>query len=342
MSRVLLIGAGRRAQTVVLPALYCMKEQFPLQAVAARSVKPISLFGGRMELVTVSNLQDCDLSAVNVVIVAATLDSVPGILKELAQQPVGHVTLLLDTPVLPRKSLAFAQYFSRFKDVLVSEDCIALPPYVVAKRLIDEGRIGQVKCIYSFHNDYKYHALAAMKYLTDSRYIRSIRRRVIGAGVEEAAIRMPAGQIVRMLEPRDYGVGRFLIVGDRGFIADYPLHGPGGIGIDYRFDRGRYIGLAVNGEPCAEDGLDRMLVESLPEELQDGSLRTILKIRGFMSILDGATNPHSPFRYSPQAGLYDMAAIACVERFSRFDDLGVGRRSIMTAILQMLSLAGRC
>lgn len=340
--RVLLLGAGGRAKSVVLPALHCMREQWSLAAVVTRTPRPISLFGGEMEFVTVGSLRECDLGSVDVVIVATTLESVPGIVKELAGQPVGHVTLLLDTPVLPRKSLATAQLFPRFKDVLVSEDCIALPPYVVAKRLIDEGRIGRVRCIYSFHNDYKYHALASMKYLTDSRHIRSIVWSGVGAGVAEATIRMPAGPLVRMLEPRDYGIGRFLVVGDRGFIADYPLRGVGGLHIDYRLEQGRYRGLTVNGESCAEDDLDRMLGDSLPGELQDGSLRTTLKIRGFMSILDGATNPQSPFRYSPEAGLYDMAAIACVERFSRFHDFGLGDGSVITALLRMLSRSGRC
>lgn len=318
-----------------------MREKLSLAAVVTRTARPISLFGGEMEFATVGSLSGCDLGSVDVVIVATTLESVPGIVKELAARPVRHVTLLLDTPVLPRKSLAAARLFSRFKDVLVSEDCIALPPYVVAKQLIDEGRIGKVKCIYSFHNDYKYHALASMKYLTDSRYIRSIRWQGMGAGVAEAAIRMSAGPLVRMIEPRDYGVGRFLVAGDRGFIADYPLRGSSGFHIEYRLEQGRYRGLTVNGKPCADDDLDRALRDSLPFELQDGSLRTILKIRGFMSILDGATNPTSLFRYSPEAGLYDMAAIASVERFSRFHDLGLGQGSIMMAILRMFSWSGR-
>jgi hypothetical protein len=340
MKRALLIGAGGRAKTVILPALHCMRELLSLEAVVTRSVRPMSLFGGKMNFTTLSTLRNFDLSTLDYIIVATTLDAVPGIIHDLTRRSVGHVTLLLDTPVLPRRRCGAARRFSLFKAVLVSEDCIALPPYVAAKQLIDSGRIGRVSRIYSFHNDYKYHALSSMKYLTDSCHIRSIRCRAAGANVMEAVVRMPSGPTVWMLEPRDYGVGRFLIVGERGFICDYPLKGARGIHIGYRFEGGNYRGLAIDGEPCPDDDLDRRFLANLPEEREDHSLRTTLKIRAFMSLLDGATNPLSPFRYSPEAGLYDMAAIACTERFRRFYDVGLGRQSAMASILRLLCRLG--
>ena len=103
------------------------------------------------------------------VVVSVGTKSVPGVLAELAGRGASGATLMLDTPVLDPSNLRAARLFERFPAVLASEDNYSLPLYVLARSLLDEGRIGRLQRAYLFHSGYRHHALAALRRLTGTR-----------------------------------------------------------------------------------------------------------------------------------------------------------------------------
>lgn len=355
MKKVVLIGSGKRAQGVILPALECLRDEFRVVGIISTTEKELNLFDGAFQMTTQTSYDSIDWSRVDVVIIAVTLDAVPSVINELSKRNTRHVTVMMDTPVLPLRKLGTLKLLKQFKQVQVSEDTLGLPPFVAARNLIDQGLIGKVKHIWLFHSGYRYHALATLKWLTQSSHIRFARMKKWNrsAGVKE--ILLSSGTTAVIVEPRDYSIGRFLIVGERGSIADYSLEkAENCYHIDYQIRDSAYQGLLVNGKAVLRDsdnscysnsypnraieGLDERYRENLPRNLVETNLMTTMKIRGYMELLSNLDAPHSPYRYDPIEGLYDAGAIACLEKFGYFFDLGAFGRFLLTRLVTLASV----
>jgi len=335
--RVLVLGAGKRAQGVILPALWCLGDGYEIAGVVARSVRPLSLFGGRLRLSTVDSLDKIDFKGIDLIMLAVSQSAVAGVLADLSRLPVARSVLMLDTPVLPLKRVDALRHLRSFRRALVSEDTIALPPFVLARRLIEEGRIGGLKAIYFFHNGYKYHALASLKLLFGGAKIRRIVNRRYPKGRTVKAIRFGNAAQALLFEPRDYEDCRFLIEGERGHIADYDFRpevsraagaradfdaqtgtihpGAGSVfRIGYRIEDGVYKGLTLDGAPVPMDALDEAYSTRIPRDTPGPTVMKGMKIRGLMSLIATATEEFSPLHYSAWAGLRDHWEIKWSDR----------------------------
>lgn len=317
--KVLIIGSGRRVQKGILPALLCLGENVEIAAIYSRSQKTIYL-GGR-EFHTITDLQQVNFSEVNLILVSITIENAPDALQRLSKFTTRHITLMLDTPVLRPEALGATKYFSNFQQVLVLEDHLGLPQMVAAKRIIDEGKIGRLQSIHFYQSGYKYHALAALKYLTGSAYIQSIRHQRLSDGRAVKKIKLPGGIQAEIWEPRDYSKGRLLIVGSQGRIADFEGNENNFV-ISYKIEDNTYRGLAINGQDMPMSELDKFYLENVPTDRLEKDLINSLKIRGLMELVTGCNNPESQCRYSPENGLYDMLAIKISEKFGWFIDYG--------------------
>ncbi|MCW5800882.1 MAG: hypothetical protein KIT31_00605 [Deltaproteobacteria bacterium] len=326
MTRVAVIGAGRRVLGAILPALHCLRDRFELAAVYARREREIDYGLGR---VVTRSSREITLDGVDLVAVAVGLDAIPELLGRLAARRPRHAVLLLDTPVLPPSRLDAARHFAAFRRVLVAEDNLALPPFLLARRLIDDGAIGDVRRIYFFHNGYKYHALASLKLLAGAP-ITGLRSRRYKGKLRQKQIELANGTSAIMYEPRDYAVGRFLVEGTRGAIADYSFDGPAARIIGYRLDGPVYRGLTLDGSPLAPAGLDAAYLAHAGPTIPEASPMNTMKLRGLMDVLAGALEDRSPFHYAPGEGVTDALAIRIADRVGWVPALGLlarlGRR----------------
>jgi hypothetical protein len=117
------------------------------------------------------------------------------------------------------------------------------------------------------------------------------------------------------VEPRRYEIGRTLVVGDAGFLADYPLDHPRAIRLGYRVDGGRFRGLTLDDEPVAATELDEAFDAALGgAPLEDDSLMAQMKIRGAMALLAGLADPGSGERYPAADAIEDNLAMHVAER----------------------------
>jgi hypothetical protein len=325
-----------------LPALWCLGETVSIAGVHARTVRNLSLGDGALELTTGNDLSTYDFAAIDVIVMAVNKKAVGTVLDKLASVETGHITLMMDTPVLLPSQLGAARHFGAYRAVLASEDSIALPPYVVARRLVDDGRIGRLRRMSLLHSGYRHHALSSLKHLADRTSVRSIRKPRGGGPAAETSVRFPGGVTASILGPRDYESGRLLLSGAKGCISDYPLQGRNVVELGYRHEDGRYCGMSVDGEAVASSALDLAFNERLPGDLPDPSLRILLKIRGFMELVDAVRRDDPTFAYPAFATLYDVLALAIVDKTGVFVDQALGtRHSVFEAALSGLARVAR-
>jgi hypothetical protein len=312
MVNVLVLGAGRRVKGAVLPALGCLEDRFRVAAVCSRSPVEIAWAGGRRRITT-TTLDRVDVAGIDLIVMAVSLRQNARVLAQLAAMPVGGAVLLLDTPVLPPAGLAAARHFSAFRRVLVAEDTLALPPFLLARRLIDDGAIGRLERIFFFHCGYKHHAMASLKLLAGAPIRRIVDRKFAGK-MRQKLIDFASGAAAVMYEPRDYATGKFLLRGESGAIADYDYDVAPVRRIGYQVDGPIYRGLTLDGEPVPPAGLDQAYLDHVGGDVFDASLMNTMKLRGLMDLLVAALEPSSPFHYDPADALCDHLSARLVDR----------------------------
>ncbi len=309
-----MVGAGRRARQTILPAIHASSQSVDLVGVCTRTARELELLGGRFRTST-RLLADMDFGDVDAVVVAVPLPAVPGILAGLTEDPAPGPTLMLDTPGLAPGDLNASRRFTHFRAVLASEDNFALPLFVQARRLLDEGRIGPLRRIHSMHGAYRHHAIAALKQLTGARHAKRVAIHRWNRWCSDIEVTFPGGIQARIVEPRRYEIGRTMIIGSDGFITDYPIDHPKATSIGYRVEDGRYVGLTVDGEPVSASPLDDAFASGLDgASLEDPSLMSQMKIRGFMELLAALPDPSDPFRYPISEAIADDLVIRFAER----------------------------
>jgi predicted dehydrogenase len=313
---VLVVGAGHRPQATIFPALACLGDEVELLGVHTRTRRELSLFGGDLELTT-RPLDDLDVARADTIVVAVPPAAVPDVLGRLTAFDTSRARLLLDTPVLRPHDLGAARLFSRFAQVLASEDCYPLPPFVLARRLLDEGSIGRLRHVHLFHSAYRHHALASLRQLTDHRPARIVVHRW-NKSAAEIRLKFPGGVRATVVEPRFYEGGRLLVTGDKGSIADYPLAGKHAMQIGYDETSGGYAGLTLDGEPVAPSDRDLAFASKLPSPPVEDTRMQRLKIRGFMDVLRDA-HTGGPARYDPFDSVLDSLALRIAERMPVVD-----------------------
>jgi hypothetical protein len=290
-----------------------MGSRVDLVAVCARSERTVDALGGRFRAAT-ALLADVDLSRVDAVVVSTPTASIPDIVRELAVRGGAHLTVMLDTPVLDPANLGATATFRRFRAVLASEDNFTLPLFVLARRLLDEGRVGRLRKAWLFHSGYRHHALAALRRLAGARARRvSVDRS--NRWCAELHVRLPGGVRAVVIEPRRYEIGRTLVAGASGFLADYALDHRKAIRIGYRVEGDRYRGLSVDGVPVGTTELDEAFCSALEgAPLEDPSLMSQMKIRGLMDLLAGLRDPASGDRYPAVDAIEDNLTTHFAER----------------------------
>lgn len=334
--RVLLVGAGKRAQETAIPALMALGSGVELAGVWARSSRKLKLYGGEFTAQTETGPEAFPIAEVDTIIVAVTRSQVPAVLRSLRQYDTSHAALMLDTPVLDPGDWGATAAFRRFRRVVCSEDAIALPPVAAARTLIEDGAVGAVRSIHFFHSGWRNHALASIRSMLGGRKPTRITVRRSNAKWSETRYRFPGGVRAMVVQPHLHGHGRMLIVGDRGAIADYETGRSDATQIGYVVEDGVFRGVTVGGERVEHEH-DRLMFENLPRGLEERTLDNMFKIRGFMELVAGVADDASPYAYDPFDAIYDHQCLRLAERLPAFVDPRLGRRSLLGGGIRALA-----
>ncbi len=335
--KVLVVGAGRRAHCVVFPALRCLSGMLDVVAIHTRTRRRIQLFQGVWDYETIQDLSKIDFSAIDIIVVVVPPEQVSLVIVSLGKHTSTNSVLIIDTPVLPLTKLGTLRTLFRFKKVLVAEDLLAFPPFVLAKKMINDGVIGSVQHIHLFHSGFKYHALASLKWLTGTNSISWIRSRAFFGEIRLKTMRFPGGVHATMLEPRDYKIGKWFIAGTKGSISDYSIQYKHSHAVGYQLNSGRYEGMTLDGVPVPPNELDTQYRLHIQDNTFENSLMNDLKIRGYMDIIVSTEQVSSVFHYRPLDGIYDAFVMKVVDKFGFFFDVKIGKFSALQFLLRIVS-----
>ncbi|HEV8590558.1 MAG TPA: hypothetical protein VGQ55_00535 [Pyrinomonadaceae bacterium] len=297
----------------IIPALWCLRDSLTIAGVVSRTKKELSFFEGKLQLST-SPLSDIRMHDIDLNIVAVSTHEVAGVLKQLSLFDTKGITLMLDTPVLSAYHLLAARFFKRFKRVCVTEDSIALPPFVLAQKILDSGEVGAVRHVHFAHNAFRYHALAGLRLFLGAP-------RLITASKHRKVFRFERG--VAILDEPMSPNGTFLIEGEKGSIADFDH--PGAKRISYEKEDGMYRGLVLDGKKVPHSANDA-LYAAINRSVFDGANETIssyaflnsMKIRALIDLIPAALAGTAPM-YRPEDALFDALAITIAEKIGWFD-----------------------
>lgn len=208
MKRVLIIGSGHRVQSGIIPALLRLQKEWEIAGIYSRHIREIGVNGENFT--TIDTLSGIDFSALDLIMVAVTLESVPDVLRKLTKFNTSHIRIMLDTPVVKPRDILSLRMLKNFRQAEVTEDSVLLSPFLEAKR------VGEIREVRFIHSGYRYHALAAMKVLAGSNYVKKIKNIYSGGKISERHFIFPRGVRGIIIEPRDYRIGQLQITGSQG------------------------------------------------------------------------------------------------------------------------------
>lgn len=336
MKKTILVGAGRRVRDNILPALIHGREFFDVTGVYARSERVMTVCGTEFAVENFETDLSARIAECDVIIVCVTVKQVPAVLKRLLENGGSDKTIFIDTPVFAGRNVKKAKLLGSFSRVYVLEDWIGLAHFRIVKDIIQNGHIGAVKEIIFQHGGYRNHALAAVRNWTTAASVRRIRRRKLFAGFWEFRITDAAGVKTRMLEPRNYRDGTFLIIGDKGSIANYELDSENHHFIDTQLRDGVLTAECAMPDRRRKTSIPfhEALIESLVE---DGNLMNLLKTQSVLDMLRAPDMEGSALTYTASEAVYDKFMIDRACRHGFFFDVPMGRSSVIKSVLVWLS-----
>ncbi len=255
--RVLVIGAGGRVATDVLPCLRSLPDLFEIGDVFTRSRRPVpgtepgtepgaEHSVGPQQTRDFRSLTDEDLAAADLVYVAVSKGAVPAVLKRLHEHPCAHLDVLLDTPVFLFKHLGHMQLLQGFHSVGVAEDCTTLPWLETLRA----AQLGQLTAVTFDRSAYRYHAFALFKTLFDGAALKSARKTRVEAG-SRFELRFVGGARGTLIEPRDYSDGSWRMESATGVLTDSVTATDGERRLELLVADGRCVGFRI-GEVVTE------------------------------------------------------------------------------------------
>lgn len=312
--RVIVIGAGARVLDTALPAFASLGGSLTVVRIYARSERTLECCGRRWPTTSIDRLEEDGVRPGDLVYVAVGKGQVPEVLARLARLPVGEVDLLIDTPVLMFKHLKHLSLFDAFRSVQVAEDCATLPYLELVQRVIASGAIGTLRQVVFLQSGFRYHAFATAKTLFSAAVVRA-RRAAVGRHTW-CDVEFRGGGTLRMLEPRDYRVGRLLLIGSKGSISDYPLDTAGNLLLAPWLEDGVWRGFTLGESSSELLAEERALITDPAAPVGITARMEDLKRIGFRRLVQGMLGGAQP--YPLREGLDDMAIDFLLDKLGRY------------------------
>ncbi|MBI4880336.1 MAG: hypothetical protein HY812_11860 [Planctomycetes bacterium] len=218
--RIHVIGAGKRVLGAVLPVLDKVASRLTLAGLYARTDRIMQAGGAERLVRSAAKLGAGDLQDSDLIYLAVAKASVPEVLASLCRLQPERLDLLIEPPVVLFRHLRAARLLERFQSAGAAEDCVELPWLDLLRAPQARALVGEPRRAVFLGSAYRYHALATIKRLFACETIRSARRRRTGAESARVDVRLANGVLGRVLEPRDYATGSFVIEGTAGSISD--------------------------------------------------------------------------------------------------------------------------
>ncbi len=308
---VVVVGSGKRVRDVALPAFLRMEQQFAVRQVWARSAKRLDVSGRGFDVAPIEKLAAQDLRGADLVYVAVAKDAVPEVLRRLTALDVSSTDLLIDTPVVRFKHFRHAARCRAFRSASVAEDCVELPWIQVAL-----AAVGPIYRVELERSAWAYHGVATAKALLGAKAVKSARRRPLGNGLAERVLKLRGGGVARIVEPRDYALGRIVCAGQGGTLTDRPAEGEKHVALEIERAGGAVRALRAGTTRIALDADEADLTRGDPDGATITARMEAMKRVGFLRLLRRLAEGRRG--YAIEQGLEDTVVDYWLERLGLY------------------------
>ena len=221
--RVLLVGAGRRGQNAFLPIFRCLEHLFDLRGIVARNAERLAPVARKWELPAITNLDDYDLSEIDLVVMSVATNQNANVLRKLLPH-AGHLHVVIDTPIAwSRQEMGeIAPLLAQFAGATVAEDHMNFPFHTIARTAVADGVIGVPRSVTLLNIGYLYHGLAIIRSFAGFPEATGSWRKEIGTLGNIMGFEFPDGFTGTIVGPyrRQDKVGGLLVEGSAGIITE--------------------------------------------------------------------------------------------------------------------------
>jgi hypothetical protein len=319
--RILMVGAGRRAQNNFLPVLTYLSQNHRIEIVGinARTAERLLPVAERWGVRAVHSIQDVDLASVDAVAVSVPTAQNAPVLQSLASHG-SHLSLIVDTPIAwNRRELgAIGPLIAKFRRVLVAEDYMNFPQFQLIRRAVQSGLIGDLRGVTLYNIGFLYHGLALIRSFCGFGYARTTWRRNTNSFGNIVGYKFKGGYEGIVIGPyRKHETGGITVIGSKGVLTDFPgdvgFAKPGERAIYplnyHRDENGVITGISL-------DGAGDPFVLELPEivamakmNFDDKSDLNLLRGCGLMQVFRALEDPENlNCHYGAQNAFYDSFA----------------------------------
>ncbi len=343
-----IFGCGNRVKNTILPALHNHNE-VNLKHVISRAKDKIISYKHNQDYfyLKTSNYKNIDFSTIDYIYLAVPSISIYKILIELVNnEETSRINLLLDTPPIDLIDIYRISIFKKFKSVNVMEESPFTPEFIEIKKFLENNDIGNIEKIFYFHSGYLYHAFSQIKNLFDVQYFNFILKKRTSRFTEEIKIFNSSKNIATIYGPRDYSVGRYLIINSRSYLDNYNFSLKAKNNLSYflkhNYKDGIYNGFQILKGKHIIMSYVTDIKYKLYEDNKLSQIHMIMKeigVRDYFTEIIKSKNKYIIGRYLLNDALYDYIASKIITRFGFFFDIRIPftSTSLIRILLEFIS-----
>ncbi len=344
MENICIIGTGIRSRYYVLPALLKSK-RFKIKQVISRKAEKIIKINvcNSKSVFKTQTLDKVDLREITYIYIGVPSEAIKSIIFYLIKKfKLKDITLLIDTPPINIKHIFFLRFFSKFKKVIVLEDWPYYTNHNLCMKIIENDYIGKLNQVIFFHNSYKYHSLSILRRMFKTNYFSFIYSKGFKLEFSEIKIFSKLKQISTIFDPRDYNIGRTLIIGSKGFISDYKLDSINKFNnnflIKYKNSNEYYDGIELYKNDKIYESY--LLKESykLRTKEKNSEIQNKIKVDALDYFIKSIPQKEFQNHYDLEKGIYDYICFYFVDKIGLFIDIPLPffKVSILGIIIKIL------
>jgi hypothetical protein len=351
--RVLVIGAGRRVQNNFLPALHCLRHQFEVVGVHARTSLKLLPVARAWNVSAVSKLNTVDWSAIDVVAISVPVPQNLVVLNQLLPH-ADRLRLVIDTPIattLPDLA-ACERLLPNFRQVLVTEDYMNFPQFRLVREAAENGLVGSLYSATLLNIGYFFHGLALIRSLAGFPHVWRSRVERVGRFATQITYHLRGGFKASVVGPyRPDRNGGLLLEGTSGIISDCASDGRWGNAegrthytVRRNLEDGHLIGFKIESD--TEEMIRNLDLPELREmramSFEDKSELNLCRGCGLIEVFRALVEPHNfNHAYSFRDGLYDSFVSRLADRgLLPVDPLVLAGSNVMSLLRAVGSVQG--
>lgn len=307
--RIGVIGAGRRVQGNYLPALNILSDLYQVEWVHARRPKALRAAIAPWGVAAQDRLDADSLERVDAVAISVPIDQNAAVLRQL-QASKTRLHLFIDTPIVTsmRQAKELMPLLRDFKTITVTEDFMNSPEWVLARDVVNRGKIGFVSDVILDGSGYYYHALALIRSFFDRAAARTTRRMALGGEHAVNTFEFGGGRRGRIVYPYRRFDGVATIIGADATISTWSQADPTRPVITlmrHRNDAGLIDRITLKGSGFEHDQplSDVAKIAVMPDH--DRTDLNLMRTLGLATVFRSLHETQNVPRYDLMSGLYD-------------------------------------